>query len=383
MRITLVAILILTIMLLPLVIIAKPSGKKIYVLKVEYVAYGNEMTITDDILSTKLILAPTIDGWQKLLEYKVYIDGEEKTSIFIKKKDSEGNVFLSLKKPILASGSINITFVQRIEVEPAGIFGSRIARTLPENCVWGKPNVDEKYLYIGPSFWGYSSEEYSFSNLKELASEIREYSENPCEYVVNVVEWVMEHTNYSLGLRGGITSPSIFIKTRTGACGDIHSLIVTLLRIERVPAYLYFAYFYRDGEIINITDVNAKVQYLSINALPHAFAMAYINGTWFPIDITLPRRERGETLNAINNAGVNIFDRVIVVYRVVSANPNDFLLISAPSNDSSIYYRVSLFLEDGALIITTQELELVVVVTAIAVIIALLFLLSRETSKIF
>ncbi|GEM_PF-1491090 len=297
----------------------------VYRIKTTYIAEGKGV-IGEEIYSKTFLLAPAIQGWQRPINYSLYINGERAEASV--KRDSQGNRYLYPGKPLRFSGRVNITLVEYVEVIPPP---QREVRLPPDKCeasTWQQ----ERYLYLG-GFWGHPYGETTLDDLRKLAETL---GGRGLQYIYRVTAWVLTNTRYRLGVRGGVSYPTEFYVEKTGACGDIHAFITAMLRIKGIPSYLYYAYIYRENASMKL--LGQKASYATRNAMPHIFSMAVLCGKSFPIDLTYPTAR--DPYSAVREAGVNTGDRVIVLARIIDADPNDYLLVYAPSNTSRVSLTV-------------------------------------------
>ena len=301
--------------------------QSIYRIQITYVAEGRG-SIGEDIFSKTFFLAPTIDGWQKLVNYTLTVNGAPLHAKV--KRDSQGNMYLYPGTPVPLNGKVNITLVEYVLVTPPP---QRVRREPPlEPCrPTGRPDM--------LSLEGFWSRRYDGATIKDLRGLASLLGGEGVEYVYRLIAWVISNTHYKLGVRGGVKTPTEFYVERVGACGDIHSFIVAMLRIKGIPSYLYYAFIYRENAYTRIGGHKASFELR--NALPHMFAMARLCGKDFPIDVTYPAAQSPRS--AVLDAGVNRGDNVIVFLRIIDADPNDYLLVYAPSNESTVnvYVKVS------------------------------------------
>ncbi len=313
--------------LLVLILVGKLNANymSVYRLRITYVAEGQGV-VGEEIYSKTFLLAPNIQGWQHLINYTLYINGKNIKAYV--KQDSQGNKYVYPGKNSNLNGHINITLIEYVEVIPPP---QREPRLPPEDCSSTSLRQD-RYLYLG-GFWSHPYGRVTIADLKKLSDLL---GGERLQYVYRVVAWVLTNTKYKLGLRGGISYPTEFYSEKEGACGDIHAFITTMLRIKGIPSYLYYAYIYRENASIKL--IGQKARYETRNALPHMFSTALLCGKTFPIDLTYPTAR--DPYSAVRNAGVNTGDRVIILAKIIDADPNDYLLVYAPSNTSNVEVRV-------------------------------------------
>lgn len=304
----------------------------VYELKTTYIAVGRGV-IGEAIFSKTFILAPTIDGWQKLLNYTLLVDGKPfNVSVRV---DGQGNRYVSVDGGIKFDGKINLTLVQYISVET----GKNRRKYLPPSSYAGQPPSDPKLLSIR-GFWNCSYNNIDIKDLENLANLLGENAHTRIDYIYRVIDWIDKNTEYTLGMRGGIMCPAEFYSIKKGACGDIHAFLTTMLRIRGIPSYLYYSLIYFQGK--NITYRGDGASFYAQNALPHIFSMARLDGVEFPIDITFSSKHSDQPAENIASAGVNSRENIIVLYKIVDANPNDYLMVYFPSNDSKVSLHISL-----------------------------------------
>lgn len=309
------------------------SYEVVYELKTTYIAVG-EGVIDETIFSKTFILAPTINGWQRLLNYTLLVNG--KTANIIVKTDDQKNKYITLDKNIKFDGKINLTLIQYIKVET----GHNRKKYLPPSNDTIQPPQDPRLLST-KGFWNCNYNNIGIKDLKNLATLLSENTYTRIDYVYRVIDWVNKNTKYTLGLReGGIVCPAEFYSLKEGACGDIHAFLTTMLRVKDIPSYLYYSLIYYGGK--NITYQGSDASFHAYNALPHIFSMAVLDGAEFPIDITFSSSPSGQPIDNIVYAGANSRENIIVLYKVIDANPNDYLMVYFPSNNSKVSLYISL-----------------------------------------
>ncbi len=300
----------------------------VYRLKITYLAEGTGK-IGEEIFSKTFPIAPDIEGWQRTVNYTLYLNGRT-IHVFVK-RDSQGNRYAYAGHDIAINGKANITLVEYVEVIPPPLR----ERKIPPESPCAREETYKQMLYL-EGFWGHPFNGVSLSDLKQLSESLDGTSK--ITYIYRVIEWVLSNTEYRLGVNGGVMYPTEFYVEKHGACGDIHSFIVTMLRIKRIPSYVYYALIYRRGASAEMS--SRKASFKTVNALPHIFATVRLCGRDFPVDLTYPAAR--DPLSAIRNAGINTGDNVVVLYRILDANPNDYLLVYAPSNNSRVNVEIEI-----------------------------------------
>lgn len=296
--------------------------------------------------SLHLYLVPTIGGWQELLSYAVFKDGQNITGDFVVLRDIDDNLLLSPQTEevieIPPGGSINITLVQHVKVYRGGFFSHRTRRKLPpESPPLGAapPDAFGRYLLLN-GFWNYTHGAYNSKLIEEVSEVLSSNASTQRDYLLAAARWILSNVRYKLPFQGGIIPPSMTLVRKEGACGEFSTLLISLLRVRNIPSFMYLAVYYDPSLHLNITADG--VEYHADNAVQHAFVMALIGDEWVPVDLTLPRRSPEEAAKCVDEAGINISDKIIVTIRVVNKNPNEYLLIGTPVKGLKLKYYTSL-----------------------------------------
>ncbi len=116
------------------------------------------------------------------------------------------------------------------------------------------------------------------SDIRELAHEITNKSDNPVDIAQNTYDWVIKNINYEVGL--GEDTAADTLKNRKGDSGEFGTLFVTLLRVNGIPAKRINGWGHRFtmGEVVYQQNVS------------HGFAEFYLPGYgWMPADPTFGR----------------------------------------------------------------------------------------------
>lgn len=295
--------------------ITAPLLYKTYHIRVEYVARG-EGIIGAEIFSRHFLLVPTIDQIQERTRAQMYVNGVPAN--FSVKRDSEGNEYAD-PGPIYFSGAVNITLVQDVRVASPPFRGRWLLR---ERITWS--NLEGTYP---GGFWRCNSSSKSFEDLVALSNQLRKPSDTVDQYIINVVRWTLERYKYSVREEGGVTCPAAFMERMVGSCGDVHAFVAALLKLQGVNTSLVYAYiaFPEARQSIATSTISFTLE----GAYPHIFVIASISGVTLPIDLTA---SAGSTpADKISKASVNELDNIIILYRVSGSDPNDYLLVHAPT----------------------------------------------------
>ena len=330
--------LLLTLVLCASLAYAAPTEGTVYEYRVSYTFVnetGQEVEVPLDSDVVRLILAPDIDGWQKLLGYKVIVNGVDKTSDFESTNDDEGNALLISRKRLELGPSANATIelVQHVLVYPPWL---RQQRKLPSEVSTG--NVPGELTYTG-GFWASEKLDDVASSLWGLAGG------DPRRYVLEVIKWVALNIKYEFSGEGGVASPDVVVSKKRGACGERAVIVTALLRRRGIGSYLLLSYYYVDkGEPLVLREDSVELRY--VNAFPHIFSMCVAGHTEFPVDTALPLTKPEDPLSAVNRAMVNRSDRVVVVAKFVGSGPesnlNNLLAVIPPSRGVRVKLVVSL-----------------------------------------
>lgn len=294
--------------------------------------------INSSNISPGFYLALDIDGWQKLLNFSLYKDDILLNDIIVEKDDSGNRKILTRNLLKLEPrNKITLKLIQVIRVNTVSIFSSsRKKITLPKKSpmLYTKYNMSDvnNYLY-SKGFWNISK------NIEEISNNLANNVATVNQYILSIIRWTLNNIKYNISKSGGIIPPELVVIRKTGACGEISSLIVSLARAKGIPSYLYLAYYYDPK--INMSNKNGLYSYEMIHVFQHVFAMVYIDDiTSVPIDLTLPKRKVGEELETINGAGINTMDRIIILNKITHEDPNEFLMVASPDNNISMRYKV-------------------------------------------
>jgi hypothetical protein len=336
------------------VAVTAPLLHRTYYLKVEYVARG-EGVIGPEVFSRHFLLAPTIEGFQERDYAQVFINGLPTS--FAVKKDSEGNDYAD-PGSISFSGTINITLVQRVKVVAPPFRGRW---TLVEGIAWDKAGGK---TYPG-GFWRCNSSSKSFEDLVSLSSQLRRSSSTVDQFIVNTVQWTLERFSYSVREEGGVMCPARFMERMSGSCGDVHAFVAALLKIQGVDTSLVYAYVVSPEARQSIT--TSTTSFTLEGAYPHIFALANISGILLPIDLTASTGS--SPADKVSGASVNMLDNMVILYRVNKGDPNDYLLVYAPSGAQEVRLSIR---------VTADSWEETGHYAVLAAGLALLLLLLRE-----
>ena len=284
-------------------------GGVYYEYNVTYVYYGGKgtsKTIKIGPEDLKLILVPSIEGWQRLVNYTLYVNGKT-VSPQIAVDDDENSV-LYLEKPLTISpnSTLKITLLQLVYVESPPPFGNRKR--------YDKLVIDidgsQEETYVG-GFWSDDANH----TLENLANHLWEKSSgSPERYVLEVIKWVSSNIEYTKISTSISARPVDVIKLKRGACGERAALISALLRYKGIPSHLYIALYYNEHIYAN---VSSRVIYK--HAGLHVFSFVTNGECGFIIDTTLPITKPNLPQSAITQALVNIGDNVIVISKFIGA----------------------------------------------------------------
>ena len=324
-----------------------------------YVTYSYEITIrltnvgcnnyhlNTTSLYPLFILAPTIKGWQSLRAYYVYLNCKLINSIFKITYDKDGNKYLVNTKPIIIKPGETITLklVQIIDVNWAP-FKLNLFRKKATPLTGVNLNEDlSKYSFISPTgLWNYKNNTSKWLALKIFTSNIEKSSRNKLEEVLKCVNWMRNNVKPSLP-RAGVQSPTVTFQTRIGTCADQATLIVAMLRLMKIPSFVYLAFIY-DPHAVEKSPPQSIMKVAIYNIHRHVFAMASLdNKQWFPIDMTIHTYDM-----PIENAFVNTSDRIIIWAQAVISDVNKFLIIKSPAMNIRMSVTMRLkFLDDPIL----------------------------------
>ncbi len=277
-------------------------------------------------LPLKLVLAPSIPGWQTLAGYSVLVNGENWTGRFQTALDGDGNRVLVSREAVNVppGGLVNVTLVQVI-YSYVDLFGLGVFRThaTEESGIMLDTGLPIWNLTGSSGLWNYRDDRYDWSRVREL---VRGSTDR--EKLLNIVRWIEENVqDTEPGLE--IRHPTATVERGSGACGDQAALLVAALRIAGIPSFTYFAAVYSPGAVQEASGGPFKER--AVNIRWHIFAMASLNGvTWFPVDTTFHRN--GGFTEAIRGAAVNVKSDVLVVAQIATSNLNDFLSLVAPED---------------------------------------------------
>ena len=360
-----------------------PFAYKVYTIETEYTLYnkGNS-TIWVDLnkIQPGFYLALDIDGWQNLINFTFYINGSQSNKVKIM-VDGSGNkrlVFSSSLK-IRPKEKIVLKLIQNVRVNSVTpLFSTRKKICMPKTSVsLGNLSFDEKVFkrYLSTrGFWRIDSD------IAKISDKIATSSTTVREYILAILRWIIVNIQYNISKRGGIAPPRLVIKSKKGACGEFSSLVVVLARAKRIPAYLYLSYYYDPN--LNVSIKSGDFSYAMVHAFQHVFAMVCLSeNVSLPVDLTLPKRNLGEEIDAIDNAGINIMDNIIIVNRIIDQDPNDFLMISSPTKNVSISYKVTIMQKSGTVFIIEKKLRpfYLILLLVIVVVIAIIIFLRERT----
>ena len=324
----LIALLYIAIMWLSLTALSMSESYEVYRVETTYVASGSG-EISEELLSKTFLLAPSIEGWQELINFTLYVDGRREKAYV--KEDTQGNSYVALKQGIKFSGRTNLTLVQYVRV----FNGYSRRQYTPSQGLKEGPG-DRRYISL-KGFWNCSYGGATLADLEKLSEKLGRGES--IDYIYRVVDWASKNTKYVLGIKGGgVMCPAEFYVKREGACGDIHVFLAAMLRMRKIPSYVYYSYIYVGGHNLTLAGDDVRVEML--NVLPHMFLMVGDSGKWFPVDLTYHSSMGGGIGDFISGAGANTKSNVIVLYRVVDENPNDYLMVYFPSNNSKIDLRI-------------------------------------------
>jgi len=331
-----------------------PLLYKTYFLRIEYVVRG-EGVIGPEVFSRHFLLAPTIEQFQERSYAQVYVNGAPVS--FSIRRDSEGNEYAD-PGSVSFSGTVNITLVQRVRV---AIPPFRGRWTLRGGITWDKVSGEN---HIG-SFWKCNSSSRSFEDLVHLSSWLRRSSSSVDQFIVDAIQWTLERFSYSVREEGGVMCPARFMERMSGSCGDVHAFIAALLKIQGIDASLTYAYVVSPEARQSIAA--GTTSFTLEGAYPHIFALVNISGILLPIDLTASKGS--SPMDKVSGAGVNVFDNMVVLYRVSKGDPNDYLLVYAPPGAQEVRLSIR---------VTTDSWEEVERYAVLAAGLMLLLVLLRE-----
>jgi transglutaminase-like putative cysteine protease len=302
---------------------AAPIGSNTYIIKTSYIVNGGSGQLPLEVFSHNLHLVPSLPGFQERVSAKLYVNSREVNfSIGI---DEEGNEypFVSLSY----AGRLNITLVQRVVVYPASARGFfKTADNLP----WPLRPEDE---LPRNGFWRCNGTKINLPYLENVSKTLSMQSASPIEYAEKIVSWLKNRGVKYENSFGGVVCPSRFLEQASGACGDYASFIAALFKIKGVKSYVFYALVY-DAKAL-VTSNSTNYSFVTRGAYPHMFTVIDIDGKRVPIDAT------ANTGDPIKGASVVALDNVVILYKVMNRDPNDYLILYAPNNDA----KVSLIVE--------------------------------------
>jgi len=331
-----------------------PLFHKTYYLRIEYVVKG-EGVVGPEVFSRHFLLAPTIEQFQERDYAQIYVNGVPVS--FSVRGDSEGNEYAD-PGSVSFSGAVNITLVQRIKVATSPFRGKWILRG---GIAWDEVKGGSR---LG-GFWKCNSSSRSFEDLATLSNQLRRSSSSVDQFIVNVIRWTLERFTYSEREEGGVMCPARFMERMTGSCGDVHAFIAALLKIQGVDASLIYAYIVFPEATQSITA--GTTSFTLEGAYPHIFALVNISGILLPIDLTASTGS--SPADKVSRASVNALDNIIILYRVSSSDPNDYLLVYTPSGAQEVRLSIR---------VLTDSWEEVKHYAVLVAGLALLLLLLRE-----
>lgn len=294
-----------------------------YILVTTYVAKGGAGTVPIDVFSRNLLLAPSIQGYQERLSAELYINSRPVN--FTVKVDNEGNEYPYVGE-VAYTGFINVTLVQRVRVyavHSRSYFGVPASSSWPATRAGSLPRN---------SFWRCNTSAVGLRDLRSISNRLAANASGPVDFAYKVARWALSEAKYEESY-GGISCPSAFLKEKKGACGDFSAFIAALLKIQGLNAYLVYSLVEDQGAYLNVS--TARSSFLIKGAYPHVFTVLEVDGYRVPIDATA--NVGGDPIRgavALNRDGV------VILYKVVNSDPNDYLILYAPGNDAQVYYSI-------------------------------------------
>ena len=285
------------------------SGGVYYEYNVTFVYYGGEntsKTVNIGPQDLKLILVPSIEGWQQPVNYTLYVNGKALSPQIV--IDDDGNRVINVEDPLTIppNGTLKITLLQTVYVESPPPFGSR--KRYDRLVVDIDTSREETYV---SGFWSDDANH----TLENLANQLWKYSgEDPEKYVLEVIKWVVTNIEYDKISTAPPARPVDVIKLKRGACGERAALVSALLRYKGIPSYLYIALYYDENIYANIS---SRVIYEDAGL--HVFSFVINNEGGFVIDTTLPLTKPEIPQSAITQPLVNTGDNIIIIGRFVGA----------------------------------------------------------------
>ncbi len=284
----------------------------------------------------KIVLPPSIDGWQFLSHYEVLVNGKE---LNLRPQREEGNAIISIGMDTLYPAqilNISVTFEVKVTVAyPFLPLRRRIAIGELHNTLDEIPEAMRREYCVPFGDWRWN-EGRNWEELRKIVMQIKGREDDIWRLVLSVISWVKEHVRYEES--PSVLSPLETLKSGSGDCADQAVLVATMLRMIGVPAYVALAAYY-DPEVRALTR-GERIEVLEQGLVMHAFAMVYVPGHgWVPIDMTLRNARRPE--DHVSRAAIVTSDRLVVLMTVVSEDPNDYLIYSVP-NGLKVIMRVSL-----------------------------------------
>lgn len=285
----------------------------------------------------KIILPPTIKGWQELVNYEVLLNGRRVDEIGI--LPYNGNLIINLDlQDLRPLEVINITVISIIKVTIALPLIFTRGVMISEDSS-GNLNEIPSYLkvkYCMPfNDWDWR-EEREWKEIKDFVNRIKNSSTNVFYLILQAINWVKERVRYEE--TPTILSPIDTLRRGKGDCADMAVLISTLLKMMGVPSYVVLAAYYEPNA--QFVSKGEHIEVMESGILMHSFAMAYVPQIgWIPIDLAI--RDADSVEDYINKAMILRSDRLLILSIVINEDPNEYLIYST-SEGLRVHIRITL-----------------------------------------
>lgn len=278
--------------------------------------------------------------------------------------DGDGNPLIIAEGPkfLNPGDSYSVTLVWRIEsfnrLKPS--INREMAGSLEEI-----PSSLKNYTLNVAPWWspsdirldteGWRNTPYYNLTIREVASLLAGNRSNVLEIVFEDIKWISRYITY---YSASPTYPVETARNMTGDCDDQANLLISLLRMQGIPAFLMMGIIYIQSERYSnrtVTSLGGHQYNEYHHVVGHGWAMVYIPPWgWLPCDLTmtpsylLRRNPRLAIMNAI------LWHPTTLVFRNVTgiggSRVSDYIgsLRSAETEakENSIYYKVILDLKE-------------------------------------
>jgi len=154
---------------------------------------------------------------------------------------------------------------------------------------WSPPDAR-----LNTTYW--IGSKYYNMTLHEIAEELKGDSDNILEIIFKDVEWITSHIHY---YSDDPTYPIETARNGRGDCDDQSNLLISLLRIQGIPAFLMMGQIYlieNQFATVKGTAMDGHLFYEAHHTIGHAWAMVYVPPWgWIPCDPVVATPEKPES----------------------------------------------------------------------------------------